>query len=95
VARKNIHDEDDEFDDPVDVMEEDDELAAAGYFVENEDGMEEGKKKLEFEDEEAYFLDHSDGGRVPGEALFDEYADHLDSDIDEDEEGGHDAPKNN
>ena len=60
MGRKNIYDEDDEFEDDGTDPEQDDELAEEGYFVEDEDGMEEGKKSLDSEGEEAYFLDHSE-----------------------------------
>jgi hypothetical protein len=92
VAKKNIHDEEDEFDDPGDAPDQDEELAAAGYFVENEDGMEEGKKKVEIEGEEPYFLEHSERENRDEGILLDDYSDHLEKD--ENEEGGGYAEKN-
>ena len=88
MGRKNIHDEDEEFEEDGEDLDQEDELAKEGYFVENEDGMEEGKKGLDLEGEEAYFLDHSDGEGGAQAELLDDYSDHLE---DEDEEDGEDA----
>ena len=74
MARRNIHDDEDEFDDDVEAVDEDEELAREGYFVEDEDGMKDSKKSLDFEEEEVYFLDHSEQG-VRGGRLFDDYSD--------------------
>ncbi len=78
-----IEDEENTFDDDEIEADEDDELADAGYFVEDEDGYEETKKILDNDDDEDYGVEPSRDGRGTAGGLLDEYPEESDEDEEE------------